>query len=109
MKKGRILRYSAFRFLGMNYFIDRVEFKVYQRQKATHSLQRVGSEAGSPKGDTAKMKISQISTSSLREGMAVIGSCLFVFGVWQVYHPAAYILSGIILAAPFIVGLRRAK
>jgi hypothetical protein len=47
------------------------------------------------------------TTAITQEVCAIIGTGLFVFGIWQVYHPAAYILSGSILAAPFVLNLRR--
>lgn len=45
----------------------------------------------------------------LREALAVIGVGLFVFGIWEIYPPAAFIISGLILAAPFIFALRKVK
>lgn len=47
--------------------------------------------------------------SVVQEGLAVIGAGLFVFGVWQIYPPAAFISLGIALLAPFMYSLRGNK
>ena len=36
------------------------------------------------------------------EALAVIGAGLFIFGIWQIYHPAAYLVTGIVLVLPFV-------
>ena len=43
----------------------------------------------------------------LQEGCALLGVGLFVFGVYQIYPPAAYLVGGIVLATPFALSMRR--
>lgn len=49
------------------------------------------------------------TATALQEGLAVIGIGLFVFGVWQIYPPAALISAGLALVAPFAYSLRGDK
>ena len=42
-----------------------------------------------------------------KEALAVIGAGFFVFGVWQIYPPAAHICAGITLIIPFAMSVKR--
>ena len=42
----------------------------------------------------------------IREALAIIGSGLFVFGVWELSHPAAFMCAGALLCTPFIRTMR---
>lgn len=44
----------------------------------------------------------------IKEALAVIGIGLLVFGIWQIYHPAAYLFAGGVLTIPFINAVRSA-
>lgn len=41
-----------------------------------------------------------------QEVAALIGVCLFAFGLWQIYTPASYLFIGSILIAPFVFSIR---
>jgi len=40
------------------------------------------------------------------EALALTGTGLFVFGIWQIYQPAALIVGGLLLMIPFINEMR---
>ena len=44
-----------------------------------------------------------------KEALALIGLGLFVFGIWQIYKPAAYIAAGSILMIPFVQAVRSSQ
>lgn len=49
-----------------------------------------------------------LAAITVQEALALIGAGLFVFGCWLIYPPAAFIVSGLILATPFASSLRGA-
>jgi len=47
-----------------------------------------------------------LATINPTEALAVIGIGLFVFGIWQIYSPAAYLVTGSVLMVPFVNAVR---
>lgn len=50
-----------------------------------------------------------MNQSTIKEALAVTGLGLFVFGIWQIYPPAASIVSGMVLVTPFMLGIKRGE